>query len=287
MEDHTRFGPAGVPERFKEFIGTISDVPSLLHAEGLDAFEYPAVRWGQKPQIRKESAEQLRIQAVENDVILSVHGSYFINLCGKKEIVEASKHRIIAGAQAANWMNAYIFVFHPGFYGKMEKSNALRKCVKEIEEVVDTLKGLGIKKVKLGPETMGKSSQVGSLEEILTICEEVEQTHLVIDWAHLHARNAGVFKSGTDYRLILNLIEQRLGIKAVRNMHSHFSKIEFTEKGERRHHILRNKNYGPDFQLLSELIIEYKMHPVIICETALLDYDAIKMRDTLNSTLNK
>lgn len=287
MEDHTRFGPAGIPERFKELIGTISDVPNLLRAEGLDAFEYPAVRWGQKPQIRKESAEQLRIQALENDVILSVHGSYYINLCGKKEIVEASKRRIIATAQAANWMNAYILVFHSGFYGKMEKSDALKKCVKEIEEVINIMNGLGIKDVKLGPETMGKSSQVGSLEEILTICEEVEQTHLVVDWGHLHARNVGIFKSKTDFRLVLNTIEQRLGTKAVRNMHSHFSKIEFTEKGERRHHILENKNYGPDFQSLSELIVEYKMHPIIISETPLLDYDAIKMRDTLNSTLNR
>jgi deoxyribonuclease-4 len=287
MVDRTRFGPAGVPDRFKEFIGKISDVPSLLHSEGLDAFEYPAVRWGQKPQIRKESAEHLRIQALENDVLLSVHGSYYINLCGKKEIVEASKRRIIAAAQAANWMNAYILVFHPGFYGKMEKKAALKKCIKEIEEVVNTMEGLGIQEVMLGPETMGKPSQLGSLDEILTICEEVDQTYLVIDWGHLHARNKGIFKSGTDFRSVLNTIEQRLGTKAVRNMHCHFSKIEFTEKGERLHHILKNTNYGPEFQILAELIVEYKMHPVIICETPLLDYDAIKMRETLNSTLNK
>ena len=195
MADHTRFGPAGVPERFKEFIEKISDVPNLLHAEGLDAFEYPAVRWGQKPQIRKESAELLGIRAQENDVTLSIHGSYYLNLCGKKEIVEATKRRIIACAQAAQWMNAYILVFHPGFYSKMEKDAALKKCVKELEDVVESMKTLGIKDVLLGPETMGKPSQVGSLEEIITICETVKQTHLVIDWGHLHARGNGTFKN--------------------------------------------------------------------------------------------
>jgi len=286
MADHTRFGPAGVPERFKKLIDKISDVPNLLYAEGLDAFEYPAVRWGQKPQIRKESAELLGLRAQENDVILSVHGSYYLNLCGKKEIVEASKRRIIACVQAAQWMNAYVMVFHPGFYGKLEKGTALKKCIKELEDVVDSIETLGIKDVFLGPETMGKQSQIGSLEEIITICETVKQTHLVIDWGHLHARGKGTFRSENDFRSILNTVEQRLGTKAVRNMHCHFSKIEFTEKGERRHHILGNNNYGPDFKILSELIAEYKMHPVIICETPLLDYDAIEMRDTLKSTLN-
>lgn len=286
MADYTRFGPAGVPERFKKIIRHISDVPGLLHAEGLTAFEYPAVRWGQKPQIKKESAEQLKNQALKNDIVLSIHGSYFLNLCGKEEIVEVSKRRILACTQAAKWMNAYVVVFHPGFYGKMDKNVALKKCVKELREVVETMKSLGITDVKLGPETMGKVSQVGSLEEILTFCEEVEQTHLVIDWGHLHARYNGFLKESDDFRSIINTVEQRLGTKAVRNMHCHFSKIEYTKKGERRHHILDNKDYGPDFKLLCEVIVEYKMNPVIISETPLLDFDSISMRETLNMTIN-
>ena len=286
MTDYTRFGPAGVPERFKKIVSHISDVPGLLHAEGLTAFEYPAVRWGQKPQIKKESAEKLGNQALNNDVVLSIHGSYFLNLCGKEDIVKASKRRIIACSQAAKWMNAYVVVFHPGFYGKMDKNEALKKCVIELRDIVETMNGLGIKKVKLGPETMGKASQVGSLEEILTFCEEVEQTHLVIDWGHLHARHNGLLKEAGDFRSIINTVEQRLGTQAVRNMHCHFSKIEFTTKGERRHHILHNKDYGPDFQLLSEVLVEYKMHPVIISETPLLDLDSIFMRDTLNKAIN-
>ncbi len=286
ITDCIRFGPAGIPERFKKIISHISDVPGLLHAEGLTAFEYPAVRWGQKPQIRKESAEKLGIQASKNDVVLSIHGSYFLNLCGKEDIVEASKRRIIACAQAAKWMKAYVVVFHPGFYGKMGRKDALKKCVIELRDIVETMNGLGIKEVKLGPETMGKTSQVGSLADILTFCEEVEQTHLVIDWGHLHARHNGLLKEVDDFRSIINTVEQRLGTQAIRNMHCHFSKIEFTTKGERCHHILENKNYGPDFHLLSEVLVEYKMRPVIISETPLLDLDSILMRDTLNIAIN-
>ncbi|MEM3464157.1 MAG: deoxyribonuclease IV, partial [Candidatus Bathyarchaeia archaeon] len=96
MADRPRFGPAGVPPSFRAMKASLTDVPRLLREEGLDAFEYQAVRWGGKPQIRREDAESLGLRAKENDVLLSLHGSYFINLCGEKETVEASKDRLVA-----------------------------------------------------------------------------------------------------------------------------------------------------------------------------------------------
>ncbi len=101
-----------------------------------------------------------------------MHGSYFINLLGTKEIVEASKRRLIACATAAQWMGAYVVVFHLGFYGQILKSEAFRNAVEALKDVVTTMKSLGITRVKLGPETMGKHSQFGKLDEILGICEE-------------------------------------------------------------------------------------------------------------------
>jgi deoxyribonuclease-4 len=256
-----------------------------LREEGLDAFEYQAVRWGQKPQMKQEDAETLGSQARKNDVLLSLHGSYYVNLCGKKEVVEASKRRLVACATAAQWMGAYVVVFHLGFYGYAEKSEAFRNCTQALRDIVETMNSLGIEKVKLGPETMGRIFQLGSLDEILTICEEVEQTQLVIDWGHLHARYRGMFKKIDDFRAVIDEVENRLGTQAVKDMHCHFTKIEFTEKGERRHHILDETKYGPDFQLLAEVIAEYDLRPVMICETPILDVDAMKMRDILRRVM--
>ena len=280
MADHSRFGPAGVPPIFRVLRAQLHDVPGLLREENLDAFEYQAVRWGPKPQMQQKHAESLGAEARKNDVRLSLHGSYYVNLCGKKEVVEASKKRLIACATAANWMGAYVVVFHTGFYGRLEKSYAFRTCVDSLKDIVAIMQGLGIRNVKLGPETMGKVSQVGSLDEILTICEEVEQTQLVIDWGHLHARHKGRFRKTADFRVVAEEVERRLGTEAARTMHCHFSKIEYTDKGERRHHVLDEPRYGPDFEMLAEVIAEFKMRPVIICETPLLDVDAMKMRDT-------
>jgi deoxyribonuclease-4 len=285
MADRPRFGPAGVPPPFRVMKAVLTDVPRLLREEGLDAFEYQAVRWGAKPQIKRERAEELGLKAEKNDVWLSLHGSYFINFCGTKEKIEASKNRLIACATAAEWMKAHVVVFHPGFYGKRQPKEVFKDCLEALKEVVETMKTLGVKNVKLGPETMGKLSQFGSLDEILGLCEEVEQIQPVIDWAHLHARCRGCFKTAESFRKVVEEIERRLGTDAVKNMHCHFTKVEFTDKGERRHHTMDEAEYGPEFSMLAKVIVEFKLRPVIISESPVLDVDAIKMRDILQKEL--
>lgn len=288
MSNHTRFGPSGVPPMFRLMGAKLADVPKLLKEEDLNAFEYAAVRWGQIPQIKREDAEKFSVEAKKNDISISVHASYFINLFGEPQVVEASKQRITACAIAAKWMNAKVVVFHPGFYGKNSKKETLTKAVSTIKEVVKSLKTMGIDEVKLGPETMGRHSQFGTLDELLTLCQEVEQTQMVIDWSHLHARTGGSLRTSQDFREILTKTEAKLGTDAIKNMHCHFSKIEYSYKsGERRHHSLDEKAYGPEFVNLAEVVAEFNLHPTIICETPLLDIDAMKMRNTLKSILEK
>jgi deoxyribonuclease-4 len=279
MAERPRFGPAGIPPSFKAMKATLIDVPKLLREEGLDAFEYQAVRWGIKPQIGQADAEKFGLKARENDVLLSLHASYFINFCGNKETIEASKARLIACATAAQWMHAQVIVFHPGFYGRKTTKEAFTNCLEALRDVVERLRSLGIKNVRLGPETMGKRSQLGSLDEVLELCENVEQTQPVIDWAHLHAREKGLFKTAEDFRRVIEMIEKRLGTESVKSMHCHFTKVEFTDRGEKCHHTMDEAEYGPNFEMLAEVIAEFKLSPVIISESPVLDVDAIKMRD--------
>lgn len=284
MAEQTRFGPAGVPPTFRLLKAKMHDVPGLLREEGLDAFEYQASRWGAKPQIKREEAEKLGAEASKHDVRLSIHGSYFINLAGKEDVIAASKERLIGAATAADWMGAYVVVFHAGFYGKFEKSYAFQGCIKALKEVSQTMKDMGLK-VKLGPETMGRKFQVGSLDEIMTICQEVEGTQLVVDWGHLHARNLGTFRKIEDMRAVAEKIEATLGTETLRSMHCHFSKIEFGSQGEKKHHTLDEPRYGPDFEMLAPILVDFKMHPTMICESPILDIDALKMQKTLKQVL--
>jgi len=279
MEDRPRFGPAGMPPGFKALKLTVDKMPKYLRNEDLDSFEYQMVRWGPKPQIKKEAAEKLGKNAVENDVWLTAHGSYFINLTAKDEVLEASKKRLLACVTGADWMGAHIVVFHPGSYADRSPREVYETCEKATKEVVESMKALGIKKVHLAPETMGKPSQFGSLEEVLTLCERVDLTEPNVDWAHLHARDRGRFKTIDDVRKVMDEIEKRLGTNALKSLHCHYSHIEFTDKGEKRHHNLDRTEYGPDFQFLAKLIAERDLKPVIACETPNLDLDAQKLRD--------
>jgi deoxyribonuclease-4 len=287
MADHPRFGPAGVPPAFRFKRATLPDVPRLLRQEGLDAFEYEAVHWGKKPQVKQSDAEELGSEAKQNDVWLSVHGSYFINLCGEKTILEASKQRLVACAIAAAWMGAHTVVFHPGFYGNKSPKQAFRLCLKAMMDVVQMMRAQGIEDVRIGPETMGRFYQLGTLDEILDLCELVDQTQLVIDWSHLHARGGGCLRTQEDFRDVVEHVENQLGTEAVENMHCHFTKTEFTDKGERRHHTLDEKRYGPEFRALAKVISEFRLRPVIICESPILDLDAIRMRGILQEEWSK
>ncbi|MFB3889518.1 MAG: TIM barrel protein [Candidatus Bathyarchaeia archaeon] len=288
MADHPRFGPAGVPAYFREIGAKLPDVPKLLRLEELDAFEYAAVRWGQKPQIKQADAEALGVEARRNDVWVSLHGSYYINLSGDPQTLEESKRRLVACATAADWMGAYVVVFHAGYYCNLGKAETYRRVKQALTEVLQTLDGLGIRGVKLGPETMGRHSAFGTLDEVLALCSELPRTQLVIDWSHLHARTGGGLRSAEDFRKVVAHAEEKLGTEAVRDMHCHFSKIEYTYKsGERRHHQLDEPGHGPEFEKLAEVIVEFKLRPVLICETMLQDRDAVKMRNILNKAMRQ
>jgi deoxyribonuclease-4 len=269
-----------MPLGFKVLKKTVDEMPAYLRAESLDSFEYQMVRWGPVPQIRQEMAEKLGKNAVENDVWMTAHGSYFINLTSlNKETLEASKKRLLACVTGASWMRAHIVVFHPGSYAGRSPREVFRGCEKTMKEVVESMRSLGITKVHLAPEMMGKPSQFGSLEEVLALCERVELTEPNVDWAHLHARHRGRFRTIGDVAKVMDEIEKRLGADALRNIHCHYSHIEFTDKGERRHHNLDRTEYGPDFKFIARLIAERGLDPVTSCETPNLDLDAQKLRD--------
>jgi len=279
MPDKPRFGPAGIPYSFKELRAPTSELPRFLREEGLDALEYEAVRWGQKPQIRQDEAEKLGINAEKHDVWLTLHGSYYINLLSNKETLEASKKRLIACATAAQWMKAHTVTFHLGYYTqKQSHKKDLQNCIEALRETVEAMQSMGIK-ANLGPETSGRLAQLGSLDEILTICENVEQTQPVVDWAHLHARNRGSLITTHDFQQVVEKIEKHLGTRVAKNLHCHFSLVEYTFRGERRHHPLEASGYGPKFELLAEVIANLDLKPVIISESPLPDEDAKRMRD--------
>ncbi|MCD6491445.1 MAG: TIM barrel protein [Candidatus Korarchaeota archaeon] len=274
------FGPAGKPRNFK---GTMGEVPAELKRLKLDALEIEQVR---RINISKEAAEKIREEAKKNKIILSLHAPYAINFASEKEnVIEDSKKRLLDALRLAHWLNARIVVFHPGYYGKRSPQEALKLLIEGLKSVYKNAKKEGLSPL-IGPETMGKLSQLGSLDEIIEVVKEIPQSAPVIDFAHLFARTKGKIRERRDYEKILSLIEDELGSKYLDGLHIHFSKMEYGDKGERKH-LPFGQKAGPPFLPLAELLIDYGIEATIISESPLLEEDAIVMQRIVNGVKRK
>ncbi len=277
LASNVRFGPAGNPLGYS---GETVNVCNYIRRRGLDAYEYQAT-YGLR--ISKQSALKIKKNAKENAIIISMHAPYYINLSSNKDdVIERSIQRLIQSAKAAEWMNAYRIVFHPGFYTKYSHNEAMVKLHSAIKALNEKLDTMDVSNYTFAPETTGKKSQLGSLDEIMDICRIHENFTPTIDFAHLHARSGGRIKGKEDYGIIFEKLEDKLGLKS---LHSHFTSIEFTDKGERRHHALFEDDYGPPLEPLLEEIAERGWNVTVICETPRLDEDALLMQKTYNNIL--
>jgi deoxyribonuclease-4 len=268
------FGPAGKPITLKS--ADILRAPSFLREMGLNAMEYEAVRG---VNIREDKAKALGDEARANGIKLSLHAPYYVNLAGRRDVVERSIRNLNESIEASHWMGAYVVVFHPGYYKDApSKKDALRKVIESLKPVSEYRDQIGAKEVWLGPETTGKTSQVGDLEEVIEITIKVEGTRPVIDFAHLYARSGGKFITSREHVLeVVDLIEKRLGSWALRPLHVHFSKIEYSKGGEKEHHTLSEEAYGPDFKHVCSVLCEVGVDAVIISESPVLEQDAVIM----------
>ncbi|HOI40415.1 MAG TPA: TIM barrel protein [Methanobacterium sp.] len=282
MKNNILFGPAGNPIGFD---GKTIDVCDYIRGLGLEAYEYQAT-YGVR--IQKQSAHKLKKNAQKNDIRVSMHAPYYINLSAQKEdVLERSIDRLVQSARAAEWIGAYRIVFHPGFYTKYTPHEALRRCKGAISKLMDDLDSLGIKKFTFAPETTGKRSQLGNLDEIIDICHSFANFSPTIDFAHLHARGRGCIKGLDDYHRILGKLGdflEDIGNKT-QPLHCHFTRIEYTDAGERKHHVLNETEYGPPLDLLLEALIDCGWYATIICETPFLEKDALIMQQTYQSLL--
>lgn len=279
MAFDVRFGPAGNP---LGYCGKTVEVCDYIRGSGLDAYEYQAT-YGVR--IKKQSALELKKNSEKNNILVSMHAPYYINLASDKDdVIERSIMRLVQSAKAAEWLGAYRIVFHPGFYTKYTPSEAMDKCKKTIGKLEEQLDSLRVSNYTFAPETTGKKSQLGSLDEIIEICRGRENFAPTVDFAHLHARSGGQFKVKDDYGGIFSKLEDELGLN---KLHSHFTSIEFTDKGERRHHVLHEDNYGPPLAPLLEEVAERGWDVTIICETPLLDEDALLMQRAYQEILRK
>ena len=274
-----RFGPAGNSESFYEQgHKSTTEAFSWIREMGLDAYEYS---FGHGVRIKQETAEAIGKAAADSGVALSLHAPYYINMATLEEDKQASNRRyFLQTAQAAKWMGASRIVFHPGSQGRLGRKEAFLCVGKALLDMIDMLKSEGLYDAALCPETMGRIKQIGDLDEVIALCRLDEQLIPAIDFGHLHARGHGAIRTADDYAAILDALENGLGGDRAQQFHVHFSKIEYTAAGERRHRVFDDEDVGPDFAPLAKLIAVRGLQPRLICESkGTMAEDAVKMRN--------
>lgn len=261
-----RFGPAGNPPSFYALgFKSSLEMPGWLKKLGLTAYEYQCVRG---VNIGEQAAVRLGEVARENGVALSLHAPYYITLgTDDPHLKEKTRMHLLKSMLAARWMGARVVVFHPGTGVGKNRKEVLSRAQKLLKEVLVEAREMGLGDVLLAPETAGKPAQLGTLEEVLELCALDARVVPAVDFAHLHAAGGGCLKEIDDFARILDQIEARLGRQAVEGLHIHFSPIEFSLKGEKRHRTLEEGIYGPDFALLARLLVERNLCPTVICES--------------------
>lgn len=274
-----KFGPAGNAASFSEMGYKNSlDVPDYIVKMGLDCYEYQC---GRGVNIGEEKARLLGKKASAAGIGLSLHAPYYISMSSvEEEKRKNSVNYILASARAVNAMGGNRIVVHTGSCGKISREEALALAKDTMRMALDALDSEGLSNIHICPETMGKVNQLGTLDEVLELCLLDERLIPCIDFGHLNARDLGCLKEFYDYENIFIKIRDRLGTDRLKSFHSHFSKIEYTTGGEKRHLTFEDTVYGPDYEPVMELVLKYGCDPTFICESAGTQAeDAKKMRD--------
>ncbi|MEX0567825.1 MAG: TIM barrel protein [Candidatus Njordarchaeota archaeon] len=276
-----RFAPAGRPIVYK---GSVEDAPAFIRNElSLDAYEVQQVR---KITLNEERSRILGSNANKSDIVLSIHAPYAVNLLSPEdEKIRASIDRLLATAQIAKWAGAKIIVFHPGYYGSIDPNATVDIVIENLGILMDVLRERKID-VLIGLETMGKLSQFGSLNELIEVVKVFPNARIVFDVAHIHAREKGILMDYNSYDKIFNIVESELGSKHIKNMHIHFTEVEYGDKGEIRHLVI-GSGPGPALDPLLEWLIGNNVNATIVCESPILEADAIRIKHRAIEILRK
>lgn len=273
-----RFGPSGNSESFYEQGGKSSvQMPGWLKEMGLSAYEYQCNR-GVK--VSEATAREIGRNALKHDVFLSIHAPYYINMAStEREKIENSKRYILDSMRAAVWMGAKRVVVHTGSCSKVSREWALESAMNTLRETLIEADETGLSDVVICPEVLGKFNQLGTLDEILEMCSIDERLIPTVDFGHIHARGMGCLNSEEDFEKVLCNIENKLGNERLKKLHIHFSRIEFTAGGEKKHWTLSDTKFGPEFHQLAAAMCKRSMEPVVICESrGYMAEDALKLK---------
>ena len=251
------------------------DVLEELNLDGLELEFVHGVRMS--PSNKKIVKE---ISTAKN-MVLTAHGPYYINLNSKEEDkIEASIKRVLDTARTGYELGAYSVTYHAAFYMGMPADEVYKKVEQSMEKICAALDEDAIN-IWVRPETTGKPTQWGNLEEIINLSKDFRQVLPCVDFSHLHARTNGSYNTYDEFCKIFDDIGNQIGSYALENFHAHIAGIEYGEKGEKKHLMLKESDMN--YKDLMKAFKKFDVKRVIVCESPIMEEDAVLLKKYYSS----
>ena len=262
-----------MPLRTKGSYNEAFDVLSDMNLDGMEMEFVHGVR------ISDENKNIVKNKAKEKNFLITAHAPFYINLnSAEPEKTDASVQRIIETVNVASEVGAYSITFHAAFYMGKDKETVYSKVKESIDKVC---KDTEASKVWIRPETTGKATQWGDLEEIIRLSNEFDRVLPCVDFSHLHARTAGDYNTYDDFCKIFDDMGTKIGQYALDNFHAHLAGIEYTSKGERKH--LNLEESDMNYKDLLKAMKEFNVKGVLVCESPNIEEDALLLKQYYQS----
>lgn len=265
--DRLLFGTAGVPNSTAKKNNPVEGV-KRIHELALDCMQ---LEFAHGVRMKEEVSSALRKVSYELGVPLTSHGPYYINLNAREQDkIDSSVERIIQTAKISDLCGAESMTFHAAFYMKDSPYDVFDLVEKSLNVIEERLSRLDIE-IELRPELTGKTSQFGSLEELISLSKSVTSCKPCMDFSHLYARTGSV----NDYKGFcetLETLKNELGANALKEMHIHISGISSNSKGDLKHLNLEKSKFN--WKDLMKALKDMDCRGYVVCNSPNLEVDA-------------
>ena len=262
--DKLNFITAGMPLRTGK--GSYTKAFEVLKEIKLDGMELEFVHG-----VRMSDANRDFVKNMSKDFVITAHGPFYINLNSQEEEkIDASLQRIIDTASVASEAGAFSITYHAAFYMGKDKETVYNQVKTQTQRIIEILENEKIN-VWIRPETTGKATQWGDIDEIINLSKEFEQVLPCVDFSHLHARTAGEYNTYDEFSKVLEKMGNEIGQYALENFHGHLAGIEYTAKGEKQH--LNLENSDMNYKDLLKAMKEFGVKGALVCESPNIEDD--------------
>lgn len=227
--------------------------------------------------VRMSDEHRNFVKDKSKDFVITAHGPFYINLNSQEaDKIDASVQRIIDTASVASQAGAFSITYHAAFYMGKDKETVYNQVKEQTKRIIDVLEREKID-VWVRPETTGKGTQWGDLDEIIRLSNEFEHVLPCIDFSHLHARSAGAYNTYDEFSRILEKLGNEVGQYAIDNFHGHLAGIEYTAKGEKNH--LNLENSDMNYKDLLKVMKEFNVKGALVCESPNIEEDCKLLKE--------